>query len=194
MIRRMGDSNLGRMTRLVSSRVKLLQRTLLEALRGLVPERSAESMLRKVDGTVDSLRDELGKAVAAGHLVRKAQIEQQSRYEELTREVERAMEQGREDLAKVAVARQLELEAQLSVLERQSNSSHVVTQEIERSLLALLEAQKVLRQETQEIEGLAAHEHARYAVRPENTPRAVASQVQARLQMLKSARAFKQDE
>lgn len=90
---------------------------LLDTLEDQVPEAMMEQAIRKVDGVIDEVRAELGKAAANRHLAQQQHADLNRRHLDLTTQTEEAIGMGRDDLARVAITKQLAIEAQIPVVE-----------------------------------------------------------------------------
>lgn len=104
---------------------------LLDKVEDQAPEAMMEQAIRKVDGVIDEVRAELGKAAANRHLAQQQHAELNRRHLDLTSQAEEAIEMGRDDLARVAVTRQLDIEAQIPVVE--GSLTEIVAREKELS-------------------------------------------------------------
>ena len=110
----MAESLASRVGRIVSGSVNAL----VDAVENAAPEAVLEQAIREVDGAVDDVRAELGRALAKKHLASQRLLEENAKHEDLTSKIDLALGQGRDDLAEVAVAQQLDIEAQIPLIER----------------------------------------------------------------------------
>lgn len=138
----MADSLSTRVGRIVSASVHAL----IDSVEGAMPDAVMHQTLREIDGAVDEVRAELGKAIASRHLASKRLTEQSSRHEDLADQIETALGQGRDDLAKAAIEAQLDIEAQVPVLE----STVAETSARERELEGYVAALQAKRREMEE--------------------------------------------
>jgi phage shock protein A len=104
---------------------------LLDTLEDQVPEAMMEQAIRKVDGVIDEVRAELGKAAANRHLAQQQHADLNRRHLDLTAQTEEAIGMGRDDLARAAITKQLAIEAQIPVVE--GSLTEIAAQEKELS-------------------------------------------------------------
>lgn len=104
---------------------------LLDKIEDQAPEAMMEQAIREVDGVIDEVRAELGKAAANRHLAQQQHAELNRRHLELTTQAEEAISMNRDDLARVAVTKQLDIEVQIPVVE--GSLTEITAQEKELS-------------------------------------------------------------
>lgn len=109
----MAEGLINRAKRLVSGSVN----SVVDAVENAAPETVMKEAIREIDGVIDEVRGQLGRAIANKHHANKRLMEASAKHEELTEKLRLAVDQGRDDLAEAAIARQLDLEAQIPVLE-----------------------------------------------------------------------------
>jgi phage shock protein A len=109
------------------------------------PEGVLEQALREIDGAIDDVRTEIGKA-------RSEQIRIEARIKGLDDErtkietqIKTALDQNRDDLAETGIARQLDIESQANLLARLRSDAVAQLQDLESSL----EAARASRRETE---------------------------------------------
>lgn len=90
---------------------------LLDRIEDQAPEAMMQQSIRAVDGVIDEVRAELGKAAANRHLAQQQHAELNRRHCHLSEQIDEAIGMGRDDLARVAVTKQLDIEAQIPVIE-----------------------------------------------------------------------------
>lgn len=120
---------------------------IVDAVEGAAPDLVLEESVREIDGAVDEIRTELGRAIADRHLAARRLAEENRRNEDLAGQISVAIEQGRDDLAEVGIARQLDIEAQLPVLERAIAAAAERERELEAYLQALQGRRREMREE-----------------------------------------------
>ena len=110
------------------------------------PEAMVAQALREIDGAIDEVRTELGKA-------RSEQIRVGARMKQLDEEratldtrIDTALKNGRDDLAEAGIARQLDVEAQANLLAQLRAESDGEIRKLEASL----EAVRASRREAEE--------------------------------------------
>lgn len=109
----MADSLRDRVSQIVIGGVHAV----LDKLEDQAPEAMMEQAIRKVDGVIDEVRQQLGVVTANRHLAQRQHAELNRRHDELTAHAEEALKLQREDLARAAVEKQLDVEAQMPVIE-----------------------------------------------------------------------------
>lgn len=90
---------------------------LLDRLEDQAPEAMMQQSIRAVDGVIDEVRAELGKAAANRHLAQQQHAELNRRHCQLADQIDEAIGLARDDLARVALTKQLDIEAQIPVIE-----------------------------------------------------------------------------
>lgn len=103
-----------RVGRIVSASLNAL----IDAVEDSSPEMVMEQALRDLDGAVDEVLAEKGKATAAKYLANKRLLEQNNKHADFVAKIELAISQGRDDLAEAAIALQMDIEAQFPILEQ----------------------------------------------------------------------------
>lgn len=104
---------------------------LLDKIEDQAPEAMMEQAIRKVDGVIDEVRAELGKAAANRHLAQRQHADLNQRHLLLCTQAEEAIALCRDDLARAAVTKQLDIEAQIPIVE--GSLTELVAQEKELS-------------------------------------------------------------
>ena len=104
---------------------------LLDIIEDQAPEAMTEQAVRKVDGVIDEVRAELGKAAANRHLAQRQHADLNQRHLDLTTQAEQAISLNRDDLARAAVTKQLDIEAQIPIIE--GSLTELIAQEKELS-------------------------------------------------------------
>jgi phage shock protein A len=101
------------------------------------PEAILAQALREIDGAVDEVRTELGRA--KGEQIRVAARMKQLEEERgtLEKRIDTALKSGRDDLAEAGIARQLDIEAQANLLAQLRAESEAEIQKLESSLDAI---------------------------------------------------------
>lgn len=89
---------------------------LLDKVEDQAPEAMMEQAIRKVEGVIDDVRTELGRAAANRHLAQQQHADLSVRHLEFTTKAEEAIALQREDLGRVAVTQQLSIEAQIPII------------------------------------------------------------------------------
>lgn len=103
----------------------------LDKIEDQAPEAMMEQAVRKVDGVIDEVRAELGKAAANRHLAQRQHADLNQRHLDLSTQAEEAITMARDDLARAAVTKQLDIEAQIPIVE--ASLTELVAQEKELS-------------------------------------------------------------
>lgn len=111
---------------------------LLDKIEDQAPEAMMEQAIRRIDGVIDEVRAELGKAAANRHLAQQKHAELNRRHLEITTQAEEAIQLGREDLARLAITRQLDIEAQIPVIEASLTDMTAQEKELSGYVEALL--------------------------------------------------------
>lgn len=109
----MADSLRNRVSQIVIGNVHAL----IDRVEDATPEAVMEQAIRRVDGVIDEVRQELGVVTANRHLAQRQHTELNNRHLQLAASAEEAVSMQRDDLARAAVEKQLAIEAQLPVLE-----------------------------------------------------------------------------
>lgn len=128
---------------------------LVDALENAAPEVVMAEALREIDGAVDEVRGELGRAVAARHLATKRLAEEQARHQSLEEKIQVAIREERDDLAEAAIARQLDLEAQMPILETAIAERAAAERELHGYLQALQAKKREMQDEFRDIQAAA---------------------------------------
>lgn len=110
----MKENLAARVGRIVSGSLNAL----VDALENAAPEAVMAEAIREIDGAIDDVRAELGRAIAAKHLANSRLGEEKQKHQTLAEQIQTAVAEGRDDLAEAGIAEQLDIEAQLPVLER----------------------------------------------------------------------------
>lgn len=142
----MQESIAARVGRIVSGSLNAL----VGALENTAPETVMAEAIREIDGAIDDVRAELGRAVAAKHLANSRLAEENRRHQALTAQIESAVAQGRDDLAEAGIAGQLDIEAQIPVLERTIAEHAERERELEGYVRALQAKKREMQDELQE--------------------------------------------
>ncbi len=133
----MKESLTSRVGRLISGGFNAL----VDAVENSVPESVMEEAIREIEGTIDDVRTELGRAIANKHLANTRLLDENTKHESLAESIEVAVKEGRDDLAEAAIAKQMDIEAQIPVLEATISESAQKEKELE-SFIAALQAKK----------------------------------------------------
>jgi len=141
----MSESITVRVGRIISGGLNAM----VDAMENASPEMVMEQVLREIDGAIDEVRSELGRASVAKHLANSRLMEENRRHDTLSDQIAAAVEQGRDDLAEAGIAEQLDIEAQIPVLERAITEAGEKEQELEGYIKALQAKKRELRAELQ---------------------------------------------
>lgn len=142
----MQESITARVGRIVSGSLNAL----VGALENAAPETVMAEAIREIDGAIDDVRAELGRALAAKHLANSRLAEENRKHQNLTGQIESAVAQGRDDLAEAGIAGQLDIEAQIPVLERAIAEHAERERELEGYVRALQAKRREMQDELQE--------------------------------------------
>jgi phage shock protein A len=119
---------------------------LLDKIEDAAPEAMMEQSLREVEGVIDEVRAELGRATANRHLAQTQHSSLNAAHQKLAEDIEHALRVGREDLARAGIGRQMDIEAQLPVLEATLADYGRNEQELNGYLHALLAKKREMQQ------------------------------------------------
>ncbi len=133
----------GRVGRIISGSFNAL----VDAVENAAPELVMEQAIREVDGAIEEVRGELGKAIANKHLASTRLMQINGKIEDLGEKIEFAVSQERDDLAEAAIAQQLDLEAQIPILETQVSDLSSTEKELEGYIAALQGKKREMREE-----------------------------------------------
>lgn len=122
-----------RVGRIISGSVNAL----VAAVENVAPEIVMEQTIQEIDGAVDEVRAELGRAIADRHLASNRLMDENGRYEDLSGQIELAVTAGRDDLAEAGIAEQLDVEARIPILERTIATASDREKELEGYIHAL---------------------------------------------------------
>jgi phage shock protein A len=101
------------------------------------PEAVLTQALREIDGAIDEVRTELGKAKSEQMRVEARMKELEEERGALDERIDTAIKNGRDDLAEAGIARQLDIEAQANLLAGLRAESAAEIQKLESSLDAI---------------------------------------------------------
>jgi len=141
----MSDSITVRVGRIVSGGLNAI----VDAMENASPEIVMEQVLREIDGAIDEVRAELGRASVAKHLANSRLMEENRRHKTLSEQIASAVAQDRDDLAEAGIAEQLDIEAQIPVLERAIAEAGDKEQELAGYIKALQAKKRELKAELQ---------------------------------------------
>jgi len=120
------------------------------------PEATMAQALREIDGAIDEVRTELGRA-------RSEQIRVEARMKQLEEEraalekrIDTALKNGRDDLAEAGVARQLDIEAQANLLAQLHAESDGEIRKLESSLEAVRASRREAEERLQDLRRVPA--------------------------------------
>jgi len=139
----MKESLSSRVGRIVSGSVNAL----IDAVENAAPELVLEEVIREVDGAIDEVRAEMGKAAATKHLANTRLMEENRRHDALAEQIQTAVAAGRDDLAEAGIARQLDIEAQIPVLEKAIAEAGDKERELEGYIQALQAKRREMKEE-----------------------------------------------
>jgi len=101
------------------------------------PEAVLAQALREIDGAIDEVRTELGRAKGEQIRVEARMKQLEEERGALEKRIDTAIKNGRDDLAEAGVARQLDIEAQANLLTQLRAESQGEIQKLESSLDAI---------------------------------------------------------
>jgi phage shock protein A len=101
------------------------------------PEAILTQALREIDGAIDEVRTELGKAKSEQMRIEARMKELEEERRAIEQRIETAIRNGRDDLAEAGIARQLDIEAQANLLAGLRADSAGEIQKLESSLDAI---------------------------------------------------------
>jgi phage shock protein A len=101
------------------------------------PEAVLAQALREIDGAIDEVRTELGRAKGEQIRVEARMKQLEEERGALEKRIDTAIKNGRDDLAEAGVARQLDIEAQANLLAQLRAESRGEIQKLESSLDAI---------------------------------------------------------
>jgi len=142
----MHESIAARVGRIVSGSLDAL----VGALENAAPETLMAEAIREIDGAIDDVRAELGRALAAKHLANSRLAEESRKHAALAAQIASAVAQGRDDLAEAGIAGQLDIEAQIPILERTAAEHAAREGELEGYVRALQAKKREMQDELQE--------------------------------------------
>jgi len=139
----MKESLTRRVGRIVSGSLNAL----LDAVENAAPETVMEQAIREIDGVIEDVRAELGRALANKHMAKTRLDEENRRHGDMREKIGLAVSEGRDDLAEAAIARQLDIEAQIPVLAATIDDCSTREKELEGFIAAMLAKKREMKDE-----------------------------------------------
>lgn len=138
-----GETLVTRVGRLISGSVNAV----VDAVETLMPEAVMAEAVREIDRTIDEVRSELGRCLAAKHMATQRLGQMNTRHTKIAADLEDAVAANRDDLARSAIATQMDIEAQVPVLERAIADGAEKEKELEGYIAALLAKKREMEDE-----------------------------------------------
>ena len=91
--------------------------SLVTSVESAAPGALMQQAIAEIDEAIEEVRAELGKELAAKHLITRRIAEENRKHEELSFQIELAISKSEEGLAEAGVAKQIDIEAQIPILE-----------------------------------------------------------------------------
>lgn len=139
----MKGSLAGRVRRVISGSFNAI----VNAVENAAPEVVMEEAIREVEGVIEDVRSELGKAIANKHLANTRLMQANQKHADLGQKIELAVKQNRDDLAEAAISQQLDIEAQMPILETQITDLGSQEKELEGFISALQGKRREMQEE-----------------------------------------------
>jgi phage shock protein A len=115
------------------------------------PEAVLAQALREIDGAIDEVRTELGRAKGEQIRVEARMKQLEEERGALEKRIDTALKNGRDDLAEAGVARQLDIEAQANLLAQLRAESQGEIQKLESSLDAIRASRREAEERLQDL-------------------------------------------
>lgn len=143
----MKENLTSRVGRIISGSVNAVISTVENA----APEMILEEAVREIDGAIDDVRAELGRATASKHLANNRMMEENQLHEELSEQIATAVASNRDDLAEAGIAQQMDIEVQMPILERAIADASEKEKELEGYIQALQAKKREMREAIKQV-------------------------------------------
>ena len=120
---------------------------LIDAVEGAAPTIVLEEAIREVDGAIDEVRSEMGRALTRRHISNARLMDANNRNEELGDKIDVAIKEDRDDLAEAALGRQMDIVAQIPILEHDIADASQEHKELEGYVAALQAKKREMQEE-----------------------------------------------
>lgn len=130
----MNDTISNRIRRIITGTAS----SIVSKIEGLAPEVVLEQAIAEVDGALDEVKAELGRATAQKYHVSKAMTKLNEEHSRIEEQMGEAQKQGRRDLLEAAISRQLDIEDQLPALESQLAELGRQEEELNKAIAGLV--------------------------------------------------------
>jgi len=168
----MGENIASRVGRLVAGGLNAI----VDAAENASPEIVMQQSIREIEGVIDEIRAEMGKAAVSQHLLENRLAAEQEKHQTLSAQIGVALKEGREDLAEAAISKQMDIEAQIPVMEKSLGEAVTNIRELE-GYIAALQGKK--REMQAELEQFKKAQAAPTAAEPSAAPQAKVDRAQA---------------
>ena len=160
----MKESIASRVGRLVAGSINAV----VDAAENATPEIVMQQSIREIDGVINEIRAEMGKAAVSQHMLENRLSSEKKKHQTLSENISVALKEGRDDLAEAAIAKQMDIEVQIPVMEKSLTEATTHIGELESYIAALQGKKREMQEELAQFKKqTAATESAQLSASPQ---------------------------